>query len=507
MYDDKERDIMNQDSTGKESELFSSESVVSESAVTEAVIDGTSYQGTAAPESSFMNQTAAEQEAASQNEKTYNVYEEDTNSYTWTPIGEEQPGFNQKQKKKKIKKEKKAGHTSKIAIIVVMALIFGVIAGGTMYGVNTGLSYIFPGKNSQVNIGTTNVLSDVSKQAGTDVSYSGVTATDVSAVVNETMPSVVAITTTQVIDYGSYLPFYNGGNSQEVESGSGSGIIIGKNDTELLIITSNHVVEDSNSVNVKFVNDSSVNATVKAAKAAEDLAIVSVPLASIDADTLGQIKIATLATEDVTVGEGAIAIGNALGYGQSVTTGVISAVNRDVTVDNMTLTLIQTDAAINPGNSGGALLNMKGEVIGINEAKYSSSGVEGMGFAIPISQKTDIINELVNTTTKDKVASDQKGYVGIYGRDVSSELSQMYNIPEGVYITQVIDGGAADKAGIEKSDVVVELDGESVGSMDDLQSLLDYYESGQTVKMKVMTLEKKEYVEKEIEITLTGELK
>lgn len=437
----------------------------------------------------------------SQDNNQYNVYDAETNSYTWTPMNQDQPveGYSNNPKKKKEKKS-----VNKAVLLIAMALIFGLIAGGTMYGVNTGLNYLFPNNSASVDIPYTNSLESTSTDAD-NVSYAGVTTTDVSSVVEEVMPSIVAITTTQVVDYGSYLPFYNNSDgSEEVESGSGSGIIIGKNETELLVITSNHVVEDSSSVYVQFVNDTSVAATVKAAKADEDLAVVSIPLSSIDSDTLNQIKIATLAADEVQVGEGAIAIGNALGYGQSVTTGVISAVDREVTVDNLTLTLIQTDAAINPGNSGGALLNMKGEVIGINEAKFSSSGVEGMGFAIPISTKTDIIEQLVNAETREKVDTAERGYIGIQGRDVTSSLSEMYSIPVGVYITQIVDGGAAETAGIEKSDVIVEFDGQSVSSMDDLQSLLEYYESGREVSIKIMTLENKEYVEKEVSLTLTA---
>lgn len=436
----------------------------------------------------------------------YNVYNEETNSYMWTPMNQDQPveKYNKKQMKKKAKKER---HINKVVLVIILALVFGLIAGGTMFGVNFGLNYFFPSESNQVNIPFTNVFETTATDEDSLIEDNTSTVTDVSKVVEESMPSIVALTTTQVVDYESIYPFYNGdGESQEVESGSGSGIIISKNDTELLIITSNHVVEDSTNVYVKFVNETSVNATVKAAKKDEDLAIVSVPLSSIDEETLSQIKIATLATEDVKVGEGAIAIGNALGYGQSVTTGVISALNRAVTVEELTLSLIQTDAAINPGNSGGALLNMKGEVIGINEAKFSTTGVEGMGFAIPITTKTDIIEQLVNAEAREKVAEANRGYIGISGKDVSSSISKLYNIPEGVYITQVITGGAAELAGIQKTDVIVELNGEEVKSMEDLQEILEYYESGQTVSLKIMTLQNKEYVETDKNITLTGKI-
>jgi serine protease Do len=432
-----------------------------------------------------------------------NDYSFNENSdYTWKPSDPDLFTDNSDKKKKK----KKDRHVNKFVVLIVSALIFGIIAGGTTYAVNLGLSTVFS-KKSNVQIDSTSVVDG----SGTSTSYDGdTTVSDVTAVVNEVMPSIVAITTTAVVEnYGDYFSFFNQGSSsgEEVESGSGSGIIIGKNDSELLIVTSNHVVEDSTSVYIQFVNDTQVQATVKSSSSAEDLAIVSVPLSSIDEDTLNSIKIATMATDDVQVGEPAIAIGNALGYGQSVTTGVISAVDREVTVDSLTLTLIQTDAAINPGNSGGALLNTKGEVIGINEAKYSETGVEGMGFAIPISAKSDIINQLINTEAKQKVDSSKKGYLGIYGRDVSEESSQMYNIPEGIYVTQVIKGGAAEAAGINEKDVITEFDGQTVTTMEELQDLLQYYESGTKVKVKVQALKDNQYTEKEVELTLTGEIK
>lgn len=429
----------------------------------------------------------------------YNVYNEETNSYTWKPIDDDH-GPDEPEKKRRDRK------LNKLTTAIIIALIFGIVAGATTYGVNSGLNFFFPGKkDTKIDIDSTNVIEN-KKSNNNSTDGGSTTIVDVTAVVEEVMPSVVAITTTQNINSGSLFPFYGQGSNQEVQSGSGSGIIIGKNETELLIITSNHVVEDSHSVYIQFVNDDTISATVKAAKREEDLAIVSIPLDSIKAETLSQIKIAKMATDKVKVGEGAIAIGNALGYGQSVTTGVISALNREVTVEDLTLTLIQTDAAINPGNSGGALLNMRGEVIGINEAKFSSSGVEGMGFAIPISSKTDIINELVNSETRQRVAEAKKGYLGIYGRDVSKNVSETYNIPEGVYVVQLIENGAAKKAGIKEKDILTKFDGEPVNSMADLQDLLEYYEFGQTVTVNIMALEANEYVEKEIQITLSARL-
>jgi serine protease Do len=326
------------------------------------------------------------------------------------------------------------------------------------------------------------------------------------------MPSVVSITnigTTQVEVpdfFGSYGrgSGSESGNSyeQELES-SGSGIIIGKNDTELLIVTNNHVVADSTTLSVAFSDASTADAKTKGTDADSDLAVIAVALEDIDSNTLSQIKVAELGdSEQLKVGEAAIAIGNALGYGQSVTTGVISAVEREVTVDNVTSSLLQTDAAINPGNSGGALLNMQGQVIGINSVKYSSTDVEGMGYAIPISTAIPIINELVTKETKDKVDSTETGYLGIAGVDVSEEAASTYNMPIGVYIAQVMEGSAAETAGLKKSDIITKFDGTSVASMESLQDILQYYAAGSTLVITVESAQDGEYAEKDITITL-----
>ncbi|SHJ17783.1 S1C family serine protease [Parasporobacterium paucivorans] len=476
------------------------------------IVEGNGFTMNSVPEADKSNEAEPAAETGTEPAKessaadpSYSKYDESANTYTWQPASEANPQDKSSGKKdKKVKREKKkGGFFSKLAVVIVLALIFGIVAGAASFGMNSGLTHFF-GDGSAQQIETTDSTIGSTDSTGTTSGSAG--SMDVSGIVAEVMPSVVAITTTQTVDYGSYFPGLDSGQSEEVQSGSGSGIIIGKNDTELLIITNNHVVEGTTSLYVQFVNDVKVNAVVKSAQASEDLAVVAVPLSEIDADTISQIKIATLATDEVKVGEGAIAIGNALGYGQSVTTGVISAVNREVTVDNLTLTLIQTDAAINPGNSGGALLNMKGEVVGINAAKYSSNAVEGMGFAIPISSKSEIINQLITAETKNKVDESQKGYLGIYGRDVSSDLSQAYNIPEGVYVVQVIDGGAAKAAGIKQSDVITELDGQTVSSMTDLQAQLEYYSAGESIPIKIMTVSDNAYVEKELNITLTGQI-
>lgn len=386
-------------------------------------------------------------------------------------------------------------------MILVAAIIIGAVSGTVMFGVYTGLGYLFTNETSEINIPYTDKISSLI--TGDDDSEQSVLVADVSAIVDEAMPSIVAITTSTMVSSNDWYSYYFGGQESE---GAGSGVIISENDTELLIITSNHVVEDTDSVSVTFIDETTIAATIKSSNPEEDIAIVSVKLTDISEETLNNIKIASMATEEVEVGEGVIAIGNALGYGQSVTTGVVSALQREVTVDNITLYLMQTDAAINPGNSGGALLNMNGELIGINEAKYSSNGVEGMGFAIPILEKNELIQQLLNSETRQKVAENQRGYLGIYGKDVSEVLSQSYQIPEGVYIYQLISGGAAETAGLKKKDVITEINDESVSSMDDLKEKLEYYKSGETVTVTIQRPANGQYVEKDIEVTLTDEI-
>jgi len=399
----------------------------------------------------------------------------------------------EKQNKKRGLKQKK------IITILLTSILIGAIAGTVMFVVNAGLSSFFSSGTTDISIPYTDTITNLIN--GKEETATSSTVLDVSTIVSRTMPSIVALTTTA--ESGNNL-HSNYSGKQEV-SGAGSGVIISKNETELLIITSNHVVENTDSVSVTFLDQTNVSAVVKSANISEDLAIVSVNLADISDTTLDQIKIATMATDSVQVGLGVIAIGNALGYGQSVTTGVVSALERDVTVDNQTLSLLQTDAAINPGNSGGALLNMKGELIGINEAKYSSNDVEGMGFAIPISEKTDLIQQLINSDTRQKVATSKRGYLGMYGKDVSETISEMYGIPEGVYIYQIIDNGAADVSGLKEKDVITKIEDQTINSMSDLQDTLEYYKAGEIVTVTVMRLSSSKYVEKQIEVTLAGE--
>lgn len=435
-----------------------------------------------------------------------------------------------KEAKKKAKAGKGHGVVFKTVRLVVCAAVFGVVATGTMYFTGDSLG-IFKNNSKEAvvipstsvgagNTGITGSEGGTTLQTAADkttTSSSGETViTDVSGVVKNVMPSVVAITSTQLVQSGYsgslYDYYFGNGNSDnnqyEEQTGAGSGIIIGQNDTELLVVTNNHVVEGADSLQVQFIDGETVDAAIKGTDSEKDLAVVAVKLSDIKKSTLEQIKVATLGDSDkLEVGEGTIAIGNALGYGQSVTTGVVSALNREVQYENRTMKLIQTNAAINPGNSGGALLNSKGEVIGINAAKYSSSSVEGMGFAIPVSSVKDVIENLMNKETLTKVDSDKKGYLNIYGRDITSTLSETYSVPTGVYVIEVIEGGAADKAGIEKSNVITKINGESVSSMEDLQRKLEYYEKGTEVTLTIQYAKGNEYKEKEVKVTLGDEMK
>ena len=369
------------------------------------------------------------------------------------------------------------------------------------------------------SIGSTNTQNDANSS-----SKSGATVTDVSSVVSSAMPSVVAITSKTLVESGNNYSqdiweyYFGGGNSGNNKSNSyeedaaGSGIIVDQTSTELLIVTNNHVVEGADSLKIQFAgteSKDSVDGYIKGTDSTKDVAVVAVKLKDIPSDVLKNIKKATLGDSDkVNVGEGVIAIGNALGYGQSVTTGIISAKDREVQLENQTMTLLQTDAAINGGNSGGALLNASGEVIGINVAKYSSSGsssnasVEGMGFAIPISSVKDIISNLETKETRTKVSEDERGYLGISGFDVDEQTSQAYSIPQGIQVQSVVKGGPAENAGIAASDVITKFDGQDVSSMTSLQSMLEYYKKGEQVKVTIEYRDGREYKTKDVTVTL-----
>ena len=380
----------------------------------------------------------------------------------------------------------------KVALVVGAAGLFGAVGGVTMQGTSY-LTGKLLGKNTKSTVGTTKTVSN----AKLTTSTSTVTS-DVSDIVENTLPSIVSITNMSVQEVQNFF----GGISQQESESAGSGIIISQNDSELLVVTNNHVVEGSDTLTVTFNDGNSVEAQIKGTDSARDLAVVAVPLDKISDDTMNAIKVATLGDSDsLKVGEPAIAIGNALGYGQSVTTGIVSATGR--TIDGFDGEYIQTDAAINPGNSGGALLNANGEVIGINSAKINSSAVEGMGFAIPISDASDVIQNLMNKETRSKVSDEERGYLGIKGYDVSEEGSQMYNMPTGVYVKEVMSGGGAEKAGLTKGSIITGFGGSSISGMSSLQEQLQYYKAGEEVTLTVQIPDKNgEYTEKDIKVTL-----
>ena len=393
---------------------------------------------------------------------------------------------------------KKHSYAKTTALVTAAALLFGVVSGGTMYGVNRAANTLLPYQSSQVNetIGQTTQIPAANTST---TSSNGVVIEDVSAIVDATLPSVVSITNTQVYQSNTWF-----GQSQTYEvPSSGSGIIVGQNDSELLIVTNNHVVSDSEGLTVTFADESTADAAIKGTDSEADLAVIAVPLDKVSADTKGKIKAATLGDSDsLKMGQGVIAIGNALGLGQSVTVGHVSALNREIKVDDATKTVIQTDAAINPGNSGGALLNSKGEVIGINEAKYADTSVEGVGYAIPISKAKDIIDDLMTRTTKIAVSESKQGYLGIQLQNIDESMAKMYGMPQGVYVYKIMEDSAAAGSDLHEKDIITKLDGEKISNYADLAKLLTYYKSGDTVTLTVQSLVNGSYQEREVQLTL-----
>ena len=441
-----------------------------------------------------------------------NEMENETNTYQpLTPSGSHN---NNKKNPKNSKKLAK-----KIGAITLSAVLFGSVAAGSFQAVN----YFSPfSKTTGSSDSTTsNNSSSTSLLKTTAVSGSSNTGSlDVSDITTSAMPSIVAITNKsvqEVQDYFSQFGFGGQGQPQTQETESqGSGIIIGKNDSELLMVTNNHVVEGADTLSVCFIDNQVYEAAIKGTDPENDLAVIAVPLDSISDDTMSKIAVASIGDSDsLKVGEQVVAIGNALGYGQSVTTGIVSAVNRTLSSnssdtqdsnsssdDSSSATYIQTDAAINPGNSGGALLNMNGEVIGINSAKLASTEVEGMGYAIPISRVSDIIDNLMNQTTRTKVDSDKQGTIGIKGINVTSDVQEKYNLPKGIYVSEVTSGSAAEKAGITSGSVITKFDGKSVTDIESLQDLLQYYKAGETVELTLQVPDSDSYKEKTVSITL-----
>lgn len=421
----------------------------------------------------------------------YNYYRPDSDENRGA---DNQQGFGAgPQQNPKAPKPKK-GYAKKVALVVGAAVLFGAVGGVTMQGTSY-LTGKLLGKNTKSTVGTTKTVSN----AKLTTSTSTVTS-DVSDIVENTLPSIVSITNMSVQEVQNFF----GGISQQESESAGSGIIISQNDSELLVVTNNHVVEGSDTLTVTFNDGNSVEAQIKGTDSARDLAVVAVPLDKISDDTMNAIKVATLGDSDsLKVGEPAIAIGNALGYGQSVTSGWISALNRTISTDDMTGSgLIQTDAAINPGNSGGALLNMKGEVIGINSAKFASNAVEGMGYAIPISKAQPILEDLMSRETRDKVDSSEASYLGINPLDLSAEVTAMFDMPEGVFVSSVSTGEAADNAGIRKGDIITGFDGQTVTGRDDLNDKMKYYAAGETVDITIARAQNGQYVEQTVQVTL-----
>ena len=393
---------------------------------------------------------------------------------------------------------------------VISLLCAGVLTAGAVTGLmgfadnDTALAGSAGTEKVQL-LATSDVDSDSDSDSSDTAEATG-TITGVSDVAAAAMPSVVSITNKSVQEVQNLYSVYGyGAPTYEQESTScGSGIIIGKNDSELLICTNNHVVENSTELSVGFADESVCEAVVKGTDASNDLAVVAVKLDDISSDTMDAIKVAEIGDSDkLVVGQQVVAIGNALGYGQSVTTGIVSALNRTIDIDGYQADLIQTDAAINPGNSGGALLDMQGRVIGINSAKAASNGVEGMGYAIPISNAKSILEDLMNKKTRtDKVDEADSAYVGIAGQGVSGEMSSLYGIPEGIYLTEVQENSPAADAGLQKGDIITKFDGSSVTSMQDLKTQLAYYAAGEEVPVTIQRQNGSEYEEQKVTITL-----
>ena len=416
--------------------------------------------------------------------------------------------------------KKKNSPASKIVLAMIMGILFGVFAGGTFY-LTQCFTQLIPQDMLAFYTGNKeNVQNTVPQQAGGQESEAesaqiGNTTEPVQAASGDSLQRTDSVTTvvsdvTEVVD--AVMPcvvsinnkyMYSGWYGEEEQISSGSGIIVGETEEELLIVTNNHVIDGYKELSVQFIDTKEAQANVKGTDVTNDIAVISVPLADIEETTKSSIAVATLGSSDnLKVGEPAIAIGNALGYGQSVTTGVISALNREVTIEETTSYLIQTDAAINPGNSGGALLNVKGEVIGINSNKIGGSVVEGMGYAIPISTAEPIIEELMTHDTKIKISEDERAFLGIQGNDVTSEVEASYGMPAGVYVVEVIKGACAETAGIKKGDIITYLDGEKITTMTQLKQQLEYYTIGSQLEVKLMRSGVNGYEEQTITVTL-----
>lgn len=440
-------------------------------------------------------------------------------SYHFSPIPPES--------KKKNTQKKPMGTAKKFGFIVAAAAVFGIVAGSTFQAVNYVGDKMFPEENTKVESTVTTQSSAASAKGVSTSENKG----NVAEVAKNVMPSLVSITNVSIQEIPNYFGF---GTQQYEGQSSGSGIIVGQNDSELLIATNNHVVAGASSLTVYFTdqdgnavtaqdledtsaqedqssdgsaeleNGTAVAAQIKGTDSDNDLAVIAVKVSDIPEDVLSQIKVATLGDSDsLTLGEQVVAIGNALGYGQSVTSGYVSALNKKVSSENANSTFIQTDAAINPGNSGGALLNMNGELVGINSAKIASDEVEGMGFAIPISKAEPILDNLMSRKTRDKVEDEDKAaYLGITCKNVTSEASEMYNMPVGVFVDSLVEGGPAEEAGLKAGDIIRKIDGTTVETYDNLVGQLEYYEAGEKIEFEISRADGGEYKEQTITVTL-----
>lgn len=447
------------------------------------------------------------------------------NSYHFTtpsPAPEPKQQQERETKRKKPSSGNRSSMGKKAAALAAGAVAFGVIAGAVFLGVSYAGRSLLPQETTKIE--STQVAADSSDVQSTGAGSSS--EYTVSQVAKNAMPSIVSITGISIQEIPNYFGF---GTQQYQGESSGSGIIVGQNDTELLIATNAHVVADTDSITVCFTNQDGTAATsssdsveqtsadgssslqdgtyveaqIKGSDTDNDLAVVSVKIADIPEDILSQIKVATIGDSDaLSMGDQVVAIGNALGYGQSVTSGYVSGLNKQVSSENANGTFIQTDAAINPGNSGGALLNMKGELVGINSAKIASSEVEGMGFAIPISQAEPILDQMMSQETREKVDESQASYLGVTCMDSTTTVNEMYNIPVGVFIYDVEENGPADQAGIKKGDVITKIDGTSVQTKEDLTGRLEYYKAGETVDIVLYRTDNGEYKEQTVSVTL-----
>lgn len=466
--------------------------------------------------------TPGQEEESDRLGKYYPIYDaaNDYNNYGGTPSGSNDHD-------RKPRKEK-AGFGKKLAAAVVLGLFFGICAGIGFFSI--GFAAGNTGKEEAVSVSEEQALTDDTADTETSIESmeteesmeaapqaqapeisqsrpvlsesSSVSAvvTDVTGIVEQVMPAMVSI----LNNYTERTSYFGQTYTQQ-EQASGSGIIIGENDTELLLVTNYHVIEQADSLEVTFVNEKTAEAVVKGTDESMDLAVIAIPLKELDRDTVDTIAIATLGDSDaLSIGEPAIAIGNALGYGQSVTTGVISALNRMLESSDGSNSgpFIQTDAAINPGNSGGALLNIKGELIGINSNKIGGSRIEGMGYAIPISAAKPILSDLMSRETRFKASAENRGYLGITGINITEVEAQMYGMPQGVYINQVLENAAAAKAGLKKGDIIVKIGEQDIKSMSDLKEELEYYEAGSEVTFTVMQMHDGGYASTQIRVVL-----